>query len=56
MAFQQVPPVYHHRIGDIEVTALSDGTLALLTLWALLREPAASRMGNGQWEMGKRSE
>ncbi len=23
----QIPPVYHHRIGDIQVTALSDGTL-----------------------------
>ena len=24
---QQIPAVYHHRIGDIAVTALSDGTL-----------------------------
>jgi glyoxylase-like metal-dependent hydrolase (beta-lactamase superfamily II) len=24
---QQIPPIYHHRIGDIAVTALSDGTL-----------------------------
>ncbi|MFM9847720.1 MAG: MBL fold metallo-hydrolase [Hyphomicrobiaceae bacterium] len=23
----QIPPVYHHRVGDIQVTALSDGTL-----------------------------
>ena len=23
----QIPPVYHHLVGDIQVTALSDGTL-----------------------------
>src|SRR5262245_53047991 len=23
----QIPPVYNHRVGDIQVTALSDGTL-----------------------------
>ena len=23
----QIPPVYHHRVGDVQVTALSDGTL-----------------------------
>ena len=49
-----------HSPSSFLLFALSDGTLALLTLWALLREPAASpsasRMGNGQWEMGKRSE
>jgi glyoxylase-like metal-dependent hydrolase (beta-lactamase superfamily II) len=27
MKSQQVPPIYHHRVGDIAVTALSDGTL-----------------------------
>jgi hypothetical protein len=27
MTFQQIPGVYHNRIGDIAVTALSDGTL-----------------------------
>ena len=25
---QQIPPIYHRRIGDITVTALSDGVLA----------------------------
>ena len=24
---QQIPPIYHRRIGDITVTALSDGVL-----------------------------
>lgn len=27
MQLKQIPPIYHHRIGDIAVTAISDGTL-----------------------------
>ena len=52
----QIPPVYHHLVGDIQVTALSDGTLERsLELLRSIQADEAQKLAAGMKELVNQS-